>query len=168
MMNTKIDLSLCCIEETHCNITLGQRDGQRIFKRMNPQKSWCSHFHILHSGLGNSHRRWGRKTAIVRASSDGMPRKQSPLNQHNQSPHELIETEEACTGHVQVCTRFSTHILWLPVYVFNGFQSMQMSGSLALLTFFGLFYFYLFVLSNSDVSIFPISNLTISYFIIIA
>lgn len=45
---------------------------------------------------------------------------------------------------------------------------MQMSGSLALLTFFGLFYFYLFVLSNSDVSIFPISNLTISYFIIIA
>lgn len=35
-MNAKIYLSLCCIEETHCSITLGQRDGQRIFKQMNP------------------------------------------------------------------------------------------------------------------------------------
>lgn len=45
---------------------------------------------------------------------------------------------------------------------------MQMSGSPAFLTSLGLFYFCLFVLSKSDVSIFLISNLTILYFIIIA
>lgn len=50
----------------------------------------------------------------------GIPRKQGPLNQYDQNSHELTETEVGGIGPAQVCTRFSTHILWLPVECFHG------------------------------------------------
>ena len=46
-----------------------------------------------------------------------IPRKQGPLNQHEQSSDELTETKAACTAPEQVCPR---SLVWLPVKCFYG------------------------------------------------
>lgn len=43
----------------------------------------------------------------------GSTRKQEPLNLHEQSAQEDMETEGACTRPIPVCTKSSASILWL-------------------------------------------------------
>jgi hypothetical protein len=47
-------------------------------------------------------------------SNGGHKGKQGPLDQHEQSSHELTETEAACAGPAQVCTN--------PIHLYYGFQ----------------------------------------------
>ena len=73
---------------------------------------WDVSIKSLPSELGEHHRRGGRKT--VRPKGWRAPREQDHLTQHEQISYELIETEAACTGPAQVCTRASPFVLWLP------------------------------------------------------
>lgn len=61
------------------------------------------------------------------------PRKQDPLNEHEQCSYELTKTEATCTRRAQDCTRPSVYILWIPVQgIFYDIPQQTMSGSLVL------------------------------------
>lgn len=65
--------------------------------------------------------------------------KQSPLNQHYQNSYEFRETEAACTGLAQFCTKSFMSTIWVPVSVFMGLLSLEISGSMFPVLSLGLF-----------------------------
>jgi hypothetical protein len=75
---------------------------------------------------------------------------QVPLNRHGQSSYDLTEVEAASTEPAQFCTRLSAYTLQFPVQYFYGIPDCERVSLWFLSLLFGLFFLYLFVLSNSE------------------